>query len=264
MAFNQFGRRQSGFGKARLTLGKALKDSGAVLALTAYRADGVNSGHNSPLLTDWKDLSGKGNDATLRNLGGTISDGWQLKTLPNGKIAPVLTLDGIDTFGELANTASLDILGLEEFILSVGIVTGSSLVGSYIFSKGLSDSTNIQYGVAVYATGSCGMYINANYYELLPAGSLQINSMYRLDIVRRGGRLKGILNKVPVTDQVQSAGIVSSRPNVRIGARSNVADGSTQSAFFKGNLGWLTIHRATYGNLDLADKAIDMIAKNYF
>lgn len=175
-----------------------------------------------------------------------------------------LTTDGVDTYGTLANTPSLDITGLEEFEISAGFLTPNAITSVMnILIKNLDDGgPSIQYGLTILASGTLYVMVNGLVGSVTTSGYIVPNTMYDVRISRKSGRLVVSVNGVVVYNQPNNTSLVS-QPNIRLFARSANLSGTINQFLFKGSLAWLSIHRATYGDITKADKLIDRIARDY-
>lgn len=233
-----------------------LKQAGVGLALLPYKADGVRKGINSPFVNPWVDLSGNSNNATLTNFAATTADGWVDKLLPNGNTKPMLKFDGINSYGILPNNPSIDIVGLDEFEITKCFMTPSTLLSGQLIIKTLDGTTpNAQYGIFSGFDGVLAIQIGGQSITVGVANTLLPNTLYIVVVRRRLGRLIVLLNSVEIYNQPNVSSITS-KPNFRIGARPNIADGSTHTLFtnvFDGGT-LITKNPTDWAKLDKATK----------
>ena len=137
------------------------------------------------------------------------------------------------------------------------------LVGGYLISKNL-DVNTLQYGIYIYPDGKLEVSVQGTATMISAAGTLIPNTLYKLVYYRKSGVLKVKLNNVELYSQANTTTMIS-MPNLRIGARSTNASGTTHSTFFNGYLGTLSIFYNGAAGLDIAkiEKALHKYNINY-
>ena len=175
-------------------------------------------------------------------------------------LRPLMVFDGINDYGLLANNPSVDIVGTGDFAIAVGFLTPSVMNNNQIICKNLDSAANIQYSINSLLDGQIIVYLNVTPIQVVGFGQVLPNNMYDLRIYRINGRLIAKLQNVEKSNQANTTALLS-QPNLRLGARSSIADGSTNTAFFKGGLAWAII--ATGAEVANLDKALDRKARDY-
>ena len=188
-------------------------------------------------------------------------------TTGSNKMSPrvYLSTDGIDDYGIMANTPSVDIVGLEEFELAIGILTSTSIITTYSFYFDGNNGANLSdRKIQLYTLdgGSLNMVLEGFMYKLTSTGAIKPNSNYDIRVLRANGRLKCWINGVLVYDQ-PSAISLATKSFKRILARTNDASGTTHTGYFKGLTAYLIIARGTYGDLSKLDSTLDKLARDY-
>lgn len=175
---------------------------------------------------------------------------------------PYIATDGIDSYGLLSNSPSVDITGLEEFELAWCGITGSTITESALLSKGLDTEVTSQYYLFIFSDGKLGLNLNGNVYQLAPTGSIKSNTSYDIRTLKENGRLKCWINGVLTYDQPNVVALTS-RPNFRLFSRATNAVGTTHFRYFKGLTAYLILARGTYGDLGKLDAVLDKLVKDY-
>lgn len=157
-----------------------------------------------------------------------------------------LAADGVDSYGAIADNGSLEFTGTQDFALSGVFVTPPVLQAGFIgITKCNNDANTVQYGFALqsngsinFAAGGAGAIVG-----IAPTGSVLPNSINTFMLIRKTGVMKLYVNNIKTYDSANTFSLVS-RLFVRLFCRSNSADGSAQTAFFKGFTAICTAHGA--------------------
>jgi hypothetical protein len=158
------------------------------------------------------DRSGKGNDITWANYAGTAASGLVIE---NGKV--FRRLDGADDFGSMVNSPSLDITNapLAEFA-TLRIPAGAGT--AYIFSKYDLGWETAQYALSYDATNKRLSTVIENVSRAKSStNSVLENIWYDVGFIWDGASVKTYVNIIANGTPVALTGILTSRPNVRIG-----------------------------------------------
>lgn len=174
------------------------------------------------------------NNVLLQSFAGTTADGYTQIALPNGKNPWFLNSDGTDSYMIGVNNADTDILGTVNFGLGFYTRTNGTLVNSWLISKAESSEATTQYGVKITSAGALQLFLNGASITL--ATGLAINTPYKIVIVREAGTLKCEVNDVETYSAANSTNITT-RPNLRLGARSSNVGGTTHTEFYNGYFG---------------------------
>jgi hypothetical protein len=224
-----------------------VKSAGGVLYYDA-RKDLIQANGVTP------DRSGKGNDVTWANFAGTGASGLVIE---NGKV--FRRLDGTDDFGSMVNTSSIDITNAPLAVFVTKRLSASAAT-SFLFCKNLDNTTNEQYGMLWDATNKY-IRVDAENVNRCNSGvnSVLPDTWYNEGFIWDGTNINIYINKIPTGIVGAYSGALTSRPNIRVGARSNSVDGSTTIGKLKGDLATLTIYagaKATEANILKAEKAL--------
>lgn len=178
-------------------------------------------------------------------------------------IMPFLKFDGVNSYGILPNNPSIDIVGLDEFEITKCFLTPSTLVNMQYIQKTLDGTdANTQIGIVSLNNGSASFILGGVGVSILSIGGLVPNTMYILTVKRKLGRLIVYLNGVEKYNQPNVKSITT-QPNFRIGARPNIADGSTHTLYsnlFDGG----TLITKNPQNWDALDKVTKEAFKGYY
>jgi hypothetical protein len=231
-----------------------VKSAGGVLYLDARKATGFGLPTNSPLTSQFIDLTGNNNNATLNNFDGT--SGWNTSS----SLTPYLNFDGINDRCNLPNNSSLDIT-TNEFALAATFRVKSTESNAWILSRNLSTST-VQYGLHYYgAANNIGVSLNS--LSQRSSINVSINIWYNVIFYRSSaGVIYPFLNNI-AQSTVNYATALTSMPNTTIGARSTNDLGTAFTANLLFDLGTLTIYHAPKLNITNIRNAEKQISKSY-
>lgn len=167
----------------------------------------------------------------LQNFSGVSTDGFVDVVCPNGQTIPFLKFDGLNSYG-LANHPTLDITGAVDFAIEVVFKSSTTIVGSYVVSKGdgLGGITQQQYSITTEDDSSIRFALNGTPIVVVPASTLMANTLYKLLIYRFSGVLKCVLSNVETYNTPNNVNILT-KPYFRVGARTSTGDGLTHSLF---------------------------------
>jgi hypothetical protein len=217
-----------------------VKSAGGVLYYDA-RKDLIQANGVTP------DRSGQGNNVTWNNFAGTGTSGLVVE---NGKV--FRRFDGTDDFGSMVNTASIDITSAPLAVFATIRIPSTATGFMYLFSKNLDASANEQYGLLFSNTTNKFMpYLEGEERGISEAITKDV--FVNIGYVWDGAATKNYINLITNgTDGVYS-GLLTSRPNARIGRRE------TASAHLKGDLATISIYtgaKATKSNILKAEAAL--------
>ena len=170
-----------------------------------------------------------------------------------------LTLDGSDDYGAFVNTPSLDIT-TNEFALcaTFRVAVGSPL--SYLIYKGLDSTGSSQYAL-IYNSGNLYLYLNGA--SQCSFSGVSENTWYNVIFYRNSsGVITPYLNKVSKSTATY-ANVLTSQPNIRLGARSSSTAGTSHTSCFKGDKGSESIYQASTLNIQKIIRAEMTVSKNY-
>lgn len=201
-----------------------------------------------------------GNNVLLQGFAGTEASGYVQIALPNGKTPYFLKFDGTDDLGILSNTADVDILGNENFAFPKVFLTAATLTNSWLESKAGALESNTQFGVKLKSDGNLELWLNGT--PITIATGLVINTLYKVLIVREAGVLTCKVNGVQTYSQPNSVSIIT-QPNMRIGAISSNAGGTTHTAFTNVFLGVQSIFKGSLCTLLSVERAFNKLISNY-
>lgn len=198
----------------------------------------------------------------LLNFAKTTSDGYVKTMLPNGKEPWFLKFDGTNSLISNFENEYFEILGLNDFALSGVFLTPTTLNTGMIIAKS-SDAAqaNAQYALLILSTGQTAFYsegAGTTVANLLP------NTLYEWIIYRKSRVLKAKFNKIETLSEPNTSNLTS-KPNLRIGARSSNVGGTTHTNYTNISLGNLAIFYNGSNGLDIAkvEKAVAKFNSNY-
>jgi hypothetical protein len=200
------------------------------------------------------DRSDKGNNVTWNNFAGTGLSGLVIE---NGKV--FRRLDGADDFGSMANSPSLDITTNELALCSTFGIPSVGLDG-YLIARSLDSSTTHQYAIEIDASGAF-LYLDG--VRRASISNLSANTWYNIIFYRNAaGVITPYLNIVakPTSNYV---GALTSRPNTKIGARSNSTDGTLQALYLKCDIATETVYSLPILDINKILKAETALSKGY-
>lgn len=205
-----------------------------------------SQGKNTPFDTVVVDKSKNGNNVTLTGFAGTTASGYDNVTMPSGKVVKMANLDGVNDFGAMVASDSLNPIGTDDFAQLVVFKPSDTSARYWGLSRNLSITTDTQYGF--YANvGAITYFISG-----APIGVFAHGSDFVVVVFGRiNGRRFLNVNNTEV-HETAFANAISSQPNVQLSCRSNAADGLTKSAFSKGYQGLCVFFKGANGTLDKA------------
>jgi hypothetical protein len=212
---------------------------------------------NSPLTTPWIDISDSANNATPSNMAGTVASGVNTTDIAK----PYWALDGVDDFFSLINTESIDITAAPLAIFSTLRIPTGANVSSNLIAK--STTTDFQYRLVFNAGDVFSLNLNGTT-AIGSSGAITRNVFVNFGVIWDGTNVKYYGNIAPIgTPGTFSNALVSGKPNVRIGCRSNSADGLVNTAFLKCDLATLTMYTGASATETNILKAEKLISKAY-
>ena len=229
-----------------------VKSSGGVLYLDARKSTGSGLPTNSPLTTPWKDLSGRGNNATPTNFAGTTASGVDV----SAPIKPFWVLDGTDDFFSLVNTASIDITAAPLAIFATFLVSPDSGINGYLCAKTLDNTTpTVQYGLSYNKSNQrIQVILEGVIRNTTLTNSILANTWYNAGFIWNGVDVRCYINNSISSSASAFTGSLTTKVNISIGRR--------MGDYFEGNLATLTIYtgaKAAEANILKAEKAISKV-----
>lgn len=244
------------------SLPKYLTDAGCTFAINVDRQVKALTNPNSPFINPLVDITKKGNNVTLQSFAGTTADGYTQIALPNGKNPWFLKFEGSDSLGIIANTADVDILGTNDFAISCVFSTPNPASTGFIVAKSLAQAN----GDYQYMLSISGSQLYARLQGVIKTLNQTVlaNELYNVLLYRKSGRLYAKVLNVEKYNQPSTESLTS-QPNMRIGASSGNAGGTTHTGFANINLGNLAIFYNGATGLDIAkvEKAVAKFNANY-
>jgi len=184
----------------------------------------------------------------------------------NSKVSKnaMLKADGINSYGAIADNASLDPTGLEDFAICGVFKTGAILENTYLIAKN-TDDISMQYSIIPWSDGRIYMRIGGVLRTIVPAGTLQTNTMYDIRVKKIGSFLKCDLNENEESNIAYTTSLVS-HPNATLFGYSTSADGSTRGGFSNVYLGYLAFfYNGAKGLIEAGvDNACALAKAKYF
>jgi len=237
---------------------------GNVLSLIANEANNGLPPSSVPSTspTTWKDLTRYGNNATMVNQAGSSSSGWKSEVI-NGKTVYYNRLDGVDDYGSFVNTASLDIT-TNEFAIAKTFRIQTGATTKWIWNKSEDAENETQYGLKYNATnGYIELWLEGYIRATIFAGSITANVWYNVIFYRNSsGVIRSWLNTLEHSGNIY-VGALTSRPNLRLGARSSNAEGTTHTDYAKEDEGTINVYSDTSLDINRIIKAETNAAKIY-
>ncbi|MEY2703282.1 MAG: hypothetical protein RLY43_1921, partial [Bacteroidota bacterium] len=232
--------------------GKISIKNAIVIDLTALGLQDLSTAQCDELFafTATTGVASRANDALLLNQAknGTTS-GFIISETINGKTIYQNRFDGTDDYANIVSTASLDITTNELVIAKTfRIPTGATT--KWIVSKTEDTALETQYGLKYNATnGNIELWLEGYIRATTIAGSIVVDTWYQVVFYRNSAGLISVYQNQLAHPSSSYIGNLTSRPNLRIGARSSNAGGTTSTDYQKMDIGVLDIY---------SDTAIDM------
>jgi hypothetical protein len=195
---------------------------------------------------------GKAN-CLLQGFAGTSADGYTVQTI-NGKTNTFLNLDGVNSFGSLANVDVLNPVGTDDFAQLVVFRPDDTVSRYYGVIRNTSLGTDVQYGLLPTST-QLSARINGVDFNV---PTFDLNLKYAIY-----GRFNGVVSVNVNGDEFVNTSYpnsITTRVNTQLGCRSATADGLTKTAFGKGLQGDIFFWKGAQGTLDKA-KIYDLARK---
>jgi len=242
----------------------ALIKANCTMYLDPNKADGTSKGINSPLTNPLTDLIGS-NDATLVNFNGTVSSGYDDLTLPNTNVKTFLKADGVDDYGTIANNASIDPTGTEDFAYCKIFKTIPTNPTSYLLNKSNGSTGTMQYGFFVASNQSFGSYIGGGFIGLATVGTISDDEIHCIIVKRIGSVLKCEIDGIETYNAVNTRSLTSGSL-VRTNAKPTNAGGTTHDSFsaMYGGAEAFFYNGATGLNETDVDDACALLKADYF
>ncbi len=174
----------------------------------------------------WPDISGNGNNCTMYNLAGATG---------SLLVPGLLSLDGVDDYGAIINSASVDITEPPLAVFAtVRVATGAS--SGYVLGKNLDTPGNIQYALYWSNTGTLfagleGVFNKAN----SAMGVFPVNTFLDGGFFWNGTNVQCYINGTASGVAVALVGTLTSQANFRVGRIAG-------AGFFKGDLKNVSIY----------------------
>lgn len=230
-----------------------VKNAGGVLYLDA-RATTARMGlpKNSPLTNPWMDLSGLENDATPINMAGTTASGVNI----TDPLKPFWALDGIDDLFSFANTSSLDVTSAPLAIFTTVRIPASVAAAVTIFAK--TTSSTMQYRFLIGSNNLLTVNLNSTT-QIGNSVAITRDVFVNIGFIWDGTNVKFYVNGIAGGVNGTYTGTLTSQSYVRLGCRTNSADGLTHTSFIQMDIATVTLYTgslATEANILRAEKAI--------
>lgn len=228
----------------------ASKAAGSVLYLDTRKATGSGLPTNSPLTSPWVDLSGLGNNATPIDMASTIVSGVDV----SDPLKPFWALDGVNDIFNLVNTPSIDITSAPLAVFATFSIKAGSNNG-WLFTKNLSEASDVQFGLyCIYSSnGTISAYLEGASYGIGQSGVISADTWYNVGWIWDGTNVKIYINCVQSGNTGTYEGLLTSKPNVRIGCRANNA------IYLNGKIATVSVYagvKATEANVLAAEQLI--------
>jgi hypothetical protein len=235
----------------------------ATMLLMGDLANGTSPGNNTDPTSTWKDLINS-NDATAFNHAWTPSSGWDAVTVPSGT-EQMDKGDGADDYWTVANHASINPTGTEDFAICGVFRTDVVLDNGWLFCK--NEQTNLadtQYSLLLLSSGA-GRFRSSGVSINIPDATFVADEINTLEIKKIGSTIKIIINEIEIINQSFTQNLVS-RPNFNIFNRSSNAGNTTHTEFNNSYLGYLAFfyNGATGLNETDVDTACALLRAPYF
>jgi len=175
----------------------------------------------------------------------------------------VNTLDGIDDYGSIVNTPSLDVTTNEiciakTFKIAIGETT------SWLLNKSEDAENETQYGLKYNSiNGNIELWLQGVSRATTNASSISQNVWYNVIFYRNSsGDISSYVNGVVQTG-ASYVGALTSRPNLRLGGRSSNVGGTTHTDYAQCNVASENIYSSSNLNINKIIKAETNISKAY-
>jgi hypothetical protein len=186
-------------------------------------------------------ISTIGNDCSMINQAKTSISGFT-SDYRNNITDYYNRFDGIDDYGWIPNKPSIDIT-IEEFAICSTFRIRSDSAATFLICKTSSLVTEAQYAMGYNSiTKTIDLLLNGSIVCSTPANGIVEEKWYNVIFYRNtSGVITPYLNKVVGTPTTYSTALTS-QPNLRVGARTTNAGGTTHSGYFKGDIATLTMY----------------------
>jgi len=242
----------------------AMQLANATLYVDMDKATGTSKGVNSPFTDPVVDLIGS-NDIDLVGFAETTADGYDEVSIPAKADVTMLKGDVVNSYGVIADNASLDPTGTEDFAICGVFKTSAILSSKYLFARNLDNIGNMQYSLLPLSNGGINAYMNGVSIGLADAGTISINSVYEYRLKRISSVLSFEINEVKTYNEPNTDMFVST-PYFRLFCRNSSVDGITQTLYGEYYLGYLSFfyNGATGLNETNVDNACALAKAKYF
>jgi hypothetical protein len=238
------------------TYKELVKNAGGVAYFDARKATGDGLPTNSPLTSPWIDLSPHGNNATPTNMAGTTASGVDVTDVTK----PFWVLDNTDDHFQLADSTSLDMKNAP--LACFQTIYPSTLITGWMLSKALSSGATTQYGTNL-DSGTSTFRAFLENSQRGQSATLTPDNWYNIGWIWDGTTIRYYVNGVYGGTDGTYSGALTTRANVRIGCRSNSADGSSNAIFYRGRIATVTVYTGTKCNESNILKAEKALSKVY-
>lgn len=187
-------------------------------------------GENNGLVTIWYDQSGNNINAVQ-----SITD-RQPRIVTAGSLENGILF--INTSNHWMNIADNDKLRITQkpLTISAKISRFSDSSTSWLFSRNLSGTDNMQYGILYNDNGSTSFHLENSQRSGLPSDSIIADTVTNIAHIWQPDNATRHYTDANLRRSSSYDGALTDRPYTHIGCRSSSSDGTSKTSYFKGNV----------------------------